>query len=347
MRVLLDTSYARRGPSGVGVYAVRLLEALREGGEVDVVEASRSGPRPRGAGNPLRSAANAARDRAWLHGGLPRAARAAGADVVHHPLPVLSRGLGLPQVATLHDAAFAAHPEGYGRAWRLTDGRLHARAVRLADAVVCVSDTTRGEAVALLGAPPERLVVAHHGPGQRLPEAERPERPQHFLYVGDAEPRKEVPLLLDAYAAYRAAAEHPLDLVLAGRAAALAGGDGVRGDAEPSPARLAELLAGAAALAHPSRHEGFGLTLLEAMRAGVPVVAVSNAGVREIAAEAALLTDAQGLSDALARVAGDTDLRERLGRAGAERAAAFSWEESARRHVEAYTLAQEIQGRAS
>ncbi len=347
MRVLLDTSYARRGPSGVGVYAERLLEALRDGGEVDVVEASRSGRRPRGAGNPVRSAANAVRDRAWLHRGLPRAARAAGADVVHHPLPVLSRGLALPQVVTLHDAAFAAHPEGYGRAWRLTDGRLYTRAVRSAEAVVCVSDTTAQEAVALLGAPQERLVVARHGPGQRLPAAEPPERPRHFLYVGDAEPRKDLPGLLDAYAAYRAGAELPLDLVLAGRAAAVANGDGVRGEAEPSPARLAELLAGAAALVHPSRHEGFGLTLLEAMGAGVPVVAVSSAGVREIAGDAALLTDAQGLSDALARVAGDPALRARLGRAGAERAAAFSWEESARRHVAAYTLAREIQGRAS
>jgi glycosyltransferase involved in cell wall biosynthesis len=231
--------------------------------------------------------------------------------------------------------------------WRLTDGRLHARAVRRAGAVVCVSETTAKEAVTLLGASPERLVVARHGPGQRLPVADPPERPQHFLYVGDAEPRKDVPGLLDAYAAYRAGARRPLDLVLAGRAAALAGADGVRADAEPPPARLAELLAGAAALVHPSRHEGFGLTLLEAMAAGVPVVAVTNAGVREIAGDAALLTDAHGLAGTLGRIAGDAALRERLARAGAERAAAFSWEESARRHVEAYTLAREIQGRAS
>ena len=329
------------------MYTERLVEALREGKQVEVVEASRSGRGPRGQGNALRSAMNAAGDRAWLHGGLPRAARAAGADVVHHPLPALSRGLAIPQVVTLHDAAFAAHPEGYGRAWRLIDGRLHARAVRTAGAVVCVSGATAAEAAELLGAPRERLVVARHGPGQRLPPVSAPEGPGHLLYVGDAEPRKNVPGLLSAFAAYRAGAEHPVDLVLAGQAATLAGADGVRGEADPPAPRLAELLAGAAALVHPSRHEGFGLTLVEAMDAGVPVLAVSNAGVREIVGDAALLTSADELANAIARITSDAMLRERLSRAGTERAAAFTWEESARRHVEAYTLAREIHGRAS
>ena len=347
MRVLLDTSYARLGPSGTAVYLERLAEALREVGGIELVEARRDGRRRRGGGNPLRSAVNAAGDAGWLHGGLARAARAAHADVVHHPLPVLSRTVAVPQVVTLHDVAFAAHPEGYGRAWRSLAARQYRRAVRRAAAVICVSESTAGEAVDVLGADRERIVVAYHGPGQSLPKVQRRDQPAHFLYVGDAEERKDLPRLLAAYAAYRREAQDPLDLVLAGRAAADATGEGVRGEPDPEPERLAELLAGAAALVHPSRHEGFGLTVLEAMAAGTPVVAAASVGVREVAGDAALVAERGALAEALVRIAADPGLRARLRSAGAERVAAFTWAESARRHVAAYTLATRTHGRAT
>jgi glycosyltransferase involved in cell wall biosynthesis len=346
VRVLLDTSYAGLGRSGTAVYLEHLAEALRATGEVELVEAHPGTRRRRGGSNPLRSAANALRDAAWLHVGLPRAARAARADVVHHPHPELSRGLAAAQVVTVHDVAFESRPEGYGRVWRRLAARRYERAVRRADAVVCVSESTAAEAVSLLGARRERFVVAHHGPGQSLPTVERREPPEHFLYVGDAEERKDVPGLLDAYRAYRAGSERPLDLVLAGGSARLAGGEGVRGEHDPGPMRLAELFAEAAALVHPSRHEGFGLPVLEAMAAGVPVVAVSSAGVREVAGEAAMLVDPGELADGMGWISRDGALRLRLAQAGAERAAAFSWGRSARRHLEAYTLARQTQGRA-
>jgi glycosyltransferase involved in cell wall biosynthesis len=132
------------------------------------------------------------------------------------------------------------------------------------------------------------------------------------------------------------------ELVLAGAAAIQTSGrdrPGVRGEPEVPPARLAELLAGAVALVHPSLHEGFGLTLLEAMRAGTPVVAVHNPGVEEVCGDAALLVPPAELGAAMARVAADPALRERLAAAGRERAEVFSWARSAALHVQAYSRA--------
>ena len=110
---------------------------------------------------------------------------------------------------------------------------------------------------------------------------------------------------------------------------------------EPEP-NLPALLSGAAALVHPALHEGFGLTALEAMHAGVPVIAARSPGLSETCAEAPLYVDphdAEGLAHALTRVAADPALRVALAAAGRERAAAFSWQASARAHIEAYTLA--------
>jgi glycosyltransferase involved in cell wall biosynthesis len=343
LRVLIDTSFADRGPSGTSVYLDRLIAALRRRAEVDVLTAPRRRRlRPGRAGtrwNPLRSAANAALDLAWLHVSLPLAARHSSADVVHHPLPAHSPLIATPQVATVHDAAFELLPDRFDPLWRRLARRRHRAAMRRAAAVVCVSRATAEEAVALLGADRERVVVAPHGPGQELPPTTRAAKPAHFLYIGDAEPRKDLDGLLAAYARYRTEVDAPLELVIAGAAAGRAAGPGVRGEPSLPAARLADLLAAAAALVHPSLHEGFGLTLGEAMAAGTPVVAVRNPGTEEVCGDAALLVEPGGLGGALGSLHGDPSLRERLSAAGRERAARLSWDESARLHERAYKLA--------
>lgn len=349
MRVLIDTSFVARGPSGTATYIESLVAALRASGSVEVVQPPRrrrlpSGrPGPRARRNPLRSAANAALDALWLHVALPRAARWAGVDAIHHPLPAHSAFAHVPQLVTVHDVAFVRLPGRFDPLWRRLARRAHAQAVRNAAAVICVSEATAADAVELLGAPRDRVVVAHHGPGQPLPDANDGAAPprEHFLYVGDAEPRKNVDGLLEAYVAYReGAADEPRPLVLAGAAAALADTHtGVSGVPAPSRERLAELLRGAAALVHASLHEGFGLTLLEAMGAGTPVVAVRNRGTEELCGPAALLVEPGDLASALEQVAENPKLRKRLTELGHERAGEFSWAQSAARHERAYTLA--------
>ncbi len=222
-------------------------------------------------------------------------------------------------MATVHDLTFLRRPAGYGRVWRTLARRAYRNAAEHCGALVCVSEAVARDVDA------RHVVVAHHGPGQELPAVERGE-PRHFLYVGDAERRKNVDGLRRAHQL----ANPPFELVLAGAA----GGP-------VSPGDLAGLYASAAALVHPSLEEGFGLTLLEAMSTGTPVIAVRTPVAEEVCGDAALLVDPDGLEEAIARVAGDPDLRERLGAAGRERTREFSWDESARLHEGAYTLALE------
>jgi glycosyltransferase involved in cell wall biosynthesis len=343
MRVLLDTTYALRGPSGTAIYLDRLANALRAAG-VEVLEAS-NGERPAPAGGGLRSARNLALDARWTQVELPRRARRARADVLHHPLPALAARSSVRQVVTVHDLAFERLPECFAPAFRRFASLSHRRAARGADAVVCVSETTRRDALARWGVDPRRAIVALHGPGQE-PRLVAAVRAEHFLYVGDDEPRKNLGLLLDAYGRYRTAAggRDALALVLAGRVApataeAAAAQPGVR--CEPQP-NLPALLHASAALVHPALHEGFGLTALEAMSAGVPVVAARSPGLAETVAGAALSFDpydAEELAQALCRVACEPELRAELARRGRERAEGFSWGASARAHIAAYTLA--------
>ena len=342
MRVLVDTSYAARGPSGTGVYVDQLVRALRARGEVEVIEAVQPRRLAPGAGNVARSGANAALDAAWLHRGLPAVAQRERADLVHHPLPAHSRRLDCPQVATFHDLAFERLPEGYGLVWRALASRAYRRSAARSRAVVCVSAHTAVDVKDALGTDPAKVVVAEHGPGQFEGAEPPPGERTHLLYVGDAQQRKNVGLLLEAYGAYRQAAADPVDLVLAGAGAGHLAGvlTGVRGVARPSREELLALHGSAVALVHPSRHEGFGLTVLEALALGTPVVAVRNAATEELAGRAAMLVSgAAEMADAIGRLASDPRLREELSRAGRRNALRFTWEASARAHELAYTLA--------
>jgi glycosyltransferase involved in cell wall biosynthesis len=344
VRVLIDTTFALRGPSGTGVYLERVIAALQRL-DVDVVEAANTGRRAPGGG-PKQSVVNLLADRWWTTVELPRRARHVGADLVHHPLPAIAPLASCPQVVTVHDLAFERLPDRFAPAFRSYAHLTHRAAARRAAAVIAVSETTAADVMSRWGIDQDKIVIARHGPGQEPDVAWARTAGEHFLYVGDDEPRKNLSLLRAAYRLYREqAGEKALRLVLAGSAGAREGGGeepGVEVVERPEPERLAALYARAAALVHPSLHEGFGLTPLEAMSAGVPVVAARSPGVVEVCAEAVVYVDPhdpRGLATQLDRLAHDAELRKDLSERGRRRAAEFSWARSARAHVEAYTLA--------
>jgi glycosyltransferase involved in cell wall biosynthesis len=354
MRVLIDMSFADRGPSGTATYLQGLTAALAGLDDVEVVEA-RQPRRPapgRSGGDPsfARSLRNLALDTAWLRTGLTAAAGRVGADLIHHPLPAHSLGWRGKQVVTVQDLAFERLPGLFDPWWRMVARRRYATASRRADAVVCISEGTGRDVRSRWGVSPERIVVAH--PAVSAPEVPAGASPHggYALYVGDAEPRKNLATLVSAWRLYRqepgTADANPLELVLAGRRleGAFDGSrpDGIRIVDAPATAELEGLLAGASALVHPSLHEGFGLTMLEAMARGLPVVCARAAGSAEICRDAALYFDPGSpaeLATRLREVSSDPQLLATLSQRGRERAEELSWQESARLHREAYRLA--------
>jgi glycosyltransferase involved in cell wall biosynthesis len=345
MRVVIDTTYVRRAPySGTAVYLERLVGALLQLDDIEVIEVSNRRRRPPGGGG-LRSLGNALADQWWVEVELPRRARELAADVIHHPLPARGHTTRTPQVVTVHDLAFERLPGCFDPAYRVFAHYQHRAAARGAAAVVCVSETTAQDASDLWRVDQSKVVVALHGPGQDLPSATEagPAESRYFLYVGDDEPRKNLATLLDGYVRYRHTASRPLDLVLAGSGMRGRELPGVRCEQRPSPQRLAELYTGAVALVHPALYEGFGLAPLEAMRLGTPVIAAAAPGITEICGDAPRYVDPRdfrALAAALAELADSETLRTDLVRRGRRRAAAYSWAASARRHVDAYSLAR-------
>jgi alpha-1,3-rhamnosyl/mannosyltransferase len=260
---------------------------------------------------------------------LPRLLRHVKPRVAHfqHALPLRAHAR---TVVTLHDLHFERDPAVMGLADRMTFKAVVPRAARRADAVLAVSERTRSDAVELYGLPPEKVTVTPHGVDAAFSPGEGAH--DYLLFVGAVQARK------DPLAALAAARAVGLPLVVAGpekdpqlAADLRRGGADLRGWVETS--ELAELYRGAAALILPSRYEGFGIPVLEAMASGTPVVLSGDAALREVAGDAAVYAEDGDYAAAVRRA---LDERDERARAGLERSRSFSWRETAQRTVGVY-----------
>lgn len=354
-RILYDTSCLRDGrrQAGIGRYAARLLDALRARDDVDVVSAGPERP-PLSESRPYR----------WLHAqpALRSAARGLRPALLHAPggEPAILAG-GTPQVVTVHDVEMWRMPlPGGGRGAAL---RAHRRAVaallRRCAAVIAVSPTSAGEATEVLGLDPGRVHVVAHGVSPAfsasrarddgaVAAAAGADPGGYLLWTGSLrhhDPRKGLDGLLAALTHLGFPAP-PLVLAGAGgpeaeRVASRGRDLGLRvrlAGSLDEPA-LAALYRQALACVIPSRHEGFGLPLLEAMACGAPTVCTAVGNLPELAGDAAVVVpggDAAVFAAALRRVLDSPDLRGRLRAAGPVRAAQFTWERCAAETAEVY-----------
>ena len=277
---------------------------------------------------------------AWEQAALPLLAR--GSPVLFSPANLAPLAAGRRNVVLIHDVAALRRPEAYGRVYAAYQRRLLPAIARRARRVVTVSDFSRTEIVELLGVPHRTIEVVPNGVDARfspaadpLPTARRHglDRP-YVLAVGTHSARKNLSALGEAS---RRLAELGVELVVAGSKRGY-----LRGEEPPAGARrlgyvddplLPGLYAGARALAMPSLHEGFGLPCIEAMAAGVPVVAARRGALPETCGDAALLVEPEPreLAEALVTAVTDEEVRSRLREAGLARARGYSWDATAAR----------------
>jgi glycosyltransferase involved in cell wall biosynthesis len=341
VRIVFDVSPLALPRTGVGNYVLGSLRGLAGAAPQDeVVAFAVTGPRGRRAipealdGVPVERrlrflpGARYVRE-AWSVAGRPAVERFAGPlDVFHYSDWMFPAQRGGLRSTMVHDLVPLRFPEWTTRWTRRMHGAKYRNAARTADVVFTNSRFTADDVRDLLGVPDEKLVVAPPG----VADAFRAEGPTadlgrpYVLTVATLEPRKNLDTLVEAWRRL----DGDLALAVVG---AEGWGDQPRLD-EPGvirlgyvdDERLAALYRGAAAAVYPSRFEGFGIPIVEAMAAGTPVVASAHGSMDEASGDAALRADPDdpdALADGIRRA---VDERERLVPLGRAHAREFTWE---------------------
>jgi glycosyltransferase involved in cell wall biosynthesis len=356
MRIAIDLMVTEKEPGGLLFAARALLEGLARYDQINEYIIITTHPQNYQA---LASAPNmsiyAVKLRLWK--GLllqhqlilPDILRRIRPDVLHAPAFAAPIGWHGPLVVTVHDLTFLKAPEQSSLYTSFYWQHLLRESVRRTKYVIAVSEQTRDDLISHWSVEKENIHLIHNAlrPSLNFGQASAEEiqaihqryGERYLLHVGRIIPRKNIGVLIQAFDEL-AARFDDLHLVLTGGPGQ--GSKEVVQQIETSPHKerihlagwvddqeLRSLYLGAQVLVFPSKHEGFGLPIVEAMTCGTPVVASPEAASTEVAGEAVVrvnCSDASVLADAIAHVLTDKDLRERLIQLGKERASMFTIE---------------------
>ncbi len=299
----------------------------------------------------------------WEQTAFPRALQRHGVELVHGLVNVLPLTTSLPGIVTVHDLSFVRLPGTLPRSKRLYLQRLCAASVARAARVISVSQQTADDLMVSFGVPADRITVIPNGVEAGFAPAAAAEvaafrhsrqLPERFiLYLGTLEPRKNLPLLLRAYAAWRQQTTTPIPLILAGGKGwfydeifrlvqELALEQYVHFPGFIPQSEVADWYRAASVFVYPSRFEGFGLPVLEAMASGTPVLCSDTPSLLEVAGDATLTfpSDERAgvpvLTAQLNQVLDDADMHGQMHVAGLARARHFSWTHTAQATLAVY-----------
>jgi glycosyltransferase involved in cell wall biosynthesis len=297
---------------------------------------------------------------AWHRVGLPiRLERFLGDVSIVHGTDFVVPPSAAPSVVTIHDLSYALLPSLAFPRLRKYLERAVPRSIDRARKVIAVSETTKRDLCEYYEISPNRVEVVHHAADPLFHEPPASDvfamqaqfglRKPYFIIVGTVEPRKDHQTLLAAFE--KVHQSHPeASLVIVGKQGWLAEGiiESIQLAARKLPVyhlqgirdnMLSPLYAGSAGLVYPSRYEGFGLPLLEAMASGTAVIASDTPAHREVAGDAANLVppqDPSALASEMRRLLESDADRSELIRRGRERARTFSWKNAAQEHLRIY-----------
>jgi glycosyltransferase involved in cell wall biosynthesis len=373
MRIGIDATALPPQPVGAGNYIIQLIRSLAEimSGHEMVIFSQPIGPKlidlsekkmvewvvvdERASGSRL----------IWEQLYFPNLVRNSGIDLLHSLHYTRPIRLPCKSVVTFHDMTFFLYPELHTWAKRLYFPRMMKYSAGKADELITVSDSTRDDLIRILQVDPKKVTTTQLGvnPGYRpiadeqekKRAAEKYDLPEEFiLYVGLIEPRKNLPVLIDAYKQLRSKGSD-YELVLVGRygwmyeavlkqvrnlnlehAVRFLGY--VPQEDLPLVYNLASLFV------YPTIYEGFGLPVLEAMACGVPVITSDVSSMPDIVGKAGLLTpvnDKQALFETMENALTDIDLRKDLINRGQQRAKEFSWSRTAWLTLQVYQKAMQ------
>jgi glycosyltransferase involved in cell wall biosynthesis len=292
----------------------------------------------------------------WDHVRMPRVLEAEKFDLYHGTKGVLPRRGRTPAVVTIHDFASHCMPQTFRLAQRLHLAWETPWALGRARAVLVPSASTAADLARIFPAVTASVHVTPEAPASRL-HMPTPDQAAAWLnargidkpscgYLGTIQPRKNLDVLVDAFLA--AAGERDWRLLIAGRTRPGEKLDFLERDRRVvhigaiADEEVAPFLGSLRCMVSPSAYEGFGLTFVEAMACGCPVVGVRNSSLPEVVADAGVLVETasvEALAPVIERFMTDDHSVAEYSRRGRERAAHFSWHECARRTMAAYEAA--------